>query len=242
MNKELKTHINKLQMRATLSLIAILSAIILIGFGILLLFIPSVASILFFAIAAVSILYLIGSARSAKKEAKENNGKPVVFQAEKDSSFDEIVTVFENLTDQENRLSISEDVRFFQLDKVIKLRAILYKTVDFHKKDFDSAKARMNKKANRKLNISQWVSQADAHKMMRFNIIFTDALNDELYRFISQNAARNLTRIEGVINIAIAGDQIMLQPLYGECDLAEISRYKGVIKFINETLLSIKAG
>ena len=77
-----------------------------------------------------------------------------------------------------------------------------------------------------------WIS------MMRFNIICTDVLNDALYQFLSQNANRNLTRVEGIINVAVVGNQVMIPPLYGECDLAEISRYKGVIKFINQVLLN----
>ena len=73
---------------------------------------------------------------------------------------------------------------------------------------------------------------------MRFNIICTDVLNDALYQFLSQNANRNLTRVEGIINIAVVGNQLMIPPLYNECDLAKISRYKGVIKFINQVLLN----
>ena len=142
------------------------------------------------------------------------------------------------LTNEENQLSTSEDVRFFRLNKIFKLRTVIYRTDNFNKKDFDNAKDRINKKANKELNISQWVDRTEAGKMMRFNIIHTDILNDALYQFISQNASRSLTRVEGIINIAIVGNQIMIPPLYGECDLAEISRYKGVIKFINQVLLN----
>lgn len=115
---------------------------------------------------------------------------------------------------------------------------MLYKTTDFNKKAYDNAKDRINKKANKELNISHWVNRMEAGKMMRFNIIFTDTLNDALYQFLSQNANRNLTRVEGIINFAIVGNQIMIPPIYGECDLAEISKYKGVIKFINQIILN----
>ncbi|MBQ5321349.1 MAG: hypothetical protein J6K88_04775 [Oscillospiraceae bacterium] len=238
MTEELKLHIKKLQNRATLSLIAILSTIISIGFGILFLFVPSFVAIIFFAIAIISILYLIYCSRVAKKEAKEIVYKPVVFSANKNFSFEEIVGVFENLTDKENQLSTSNDVLFFRLNKIFKLRTVLYRTEDFNKKDFDNAKDRINKKANKELNISQWVNRMEAGNMMRFNIIYTNILNDALYQFVSQNATRNLTRVEGIINIAIVSNQILIPPIYGECDLAEISRYKGVIKFINQVLLN----
>lgn len=238
MNEELKLHIKKLQRRATLSLIAILSTIISIGFGILFLFVPSFVAIIFFVIATVCIVYLIHSSRTAKKEAKENTYKPVIFNADKKLSFEEIVSIFENLTDKENQLSTSNDVLFFRLNKIFKLRTVLYRTENFNKKDFDNAKDRINKKANKELNISQWVNRMEAGNMMRFNIIYTNILNDALYQFVSRNATRNLTRVEGIINISIVGNKIMIPPIYGECDLAEISRYKGVIKFINQVLLN----
>ena len=71
MREELKLHIKKLERQAALSLIAILSTIISIGFGILFLFIPSFVAIIFFIIATVCIVYLIHSSHAAKKEAKE---------------------------------------------------------------------------------------------------------------------------------------------------------------------------
>lgn len=238
MNEELKLHIKKLQRRATLSLIAILLAIISIGFGILFLFVPSFVAIIFFVITTICILYLIHSGRTTKKEAKENIYKPVIFNADKSLTFEKIVSIFENLTNEENQLSASENVRFFRLKKIFKMRTIIYRTDNFNKKDFDNAKDRINKKANKELHISQWVNRMESGNMMRLNIICTDILNDTLYQFLSQNANRNLTRVEGIINIAVVGNQIMLPPLYGECDLAEISRYKGVIKFINQVLLN----
>ena len=241
MNEEIKLHIKKLQIRATLSLIAILSTIISIGFGILFLFVPSFVAIIFFAIATICIVYLIHSSPTAKKEAKENIYKPVFFNDNNNLTFEKIVSIFENLTNEENQLSTSEDVRFFRLNKIFKLRTVIYRTDNFNKKDFDNSKDRINKKANKELNISSWVNRFDAVKMMRFNIICTDVLNDALYKFISQNANRNLTRVEGIINIAIVGNQIIIPPLYDDCDLTEISRYKGVIRFINQVLLNTTA-
>ena len=239
LNEELKLHIKKLQNRATLSLIAIILTIFSIFWGIL--FLVSLyffVAIIFFAIAIISIIYLIYCSRAAKKDAKETVYNPVVFNANRNLSFEEIISIFEKLTDKDNRLSTSEDVKFFRLKKIFKLRTVLYRTTDFSKKEFDNAKDRINKKANKELNISQWVTRTEAGKMMRFNIIYTVSLNDALYKFISQNANRNLSRVEGIINIAIVGNQIMIPPIYGECELGEISRYKNIIKFINRVLLN----
>ena len=147
LNEELKLHIKKLQRRATFSLIAILSTIISIGFGILFLFVPSFVSIIFFAITTVCIIYLIHSSRTAKKEVKENVYKPVIFNTDNNLNFQKIASIFENLTNEENQLSTSEDVRFFRLKKIFKLRTVIYRTDDFNKKDFDNAKDSINKKA-----------------------------------------------------------------------------------------------
>lgn len=234
MNTELKLHIKKLQNRAIFSLIATLLSIISIGFGILLLFVPSLVSVVFIAIAVISVVYLIYGSKMSKKEMVS---APVIFNADSDFSFEEIVCAFESLTDEKNKLSLSEDVLFFRFDKIFKLRTVLYRTNNFSKKEFDNSKDRINKKANKELEISHWVNSANAGKMMRFNIICSNSLNDELYKFISQNANRNLSRVEGIINIAVVQNQILIPPIYGECDLAEISRYKGVVKFINKVLL-----
>ncbi len=140
MNEELKLHIKKLQNRATLSLIAILLTFISIIFAILFLFVPSFVAIIFFAVAIISITYLIYCSRAAKKEAKENVYKPVVFNANRNLAFEEIISIFGNLTDKGNQISISEDAWFFQLNKMFKLRTVLYRTADFNKKEFDNTK------------------------------------------------------------------------------------------------------
>lgn len=237
MNNELKLHIKKLQGRAILSLIAILLTIIFIGFSILFLLVPSFIAVVCFLIALINIVYLVYSNRIAKKELKEANYRPVIFHADSNFSYEEIAAIFGKITDKENVLSTAEDVLFFRLNRIFRLRIILYRTSNFHKKEFDSAKDRINKKANKELNISQWADRSEARKMMRFNIIYTDALNEDLYSFISQNANHNLTRVEGIINIVVVGNQIIIPPIYGECTLVEISRYKGTIKFIDQVLL-----
>ena len=238
MKDDLKLHIKKLQIRAIFSLVFILLALVSIGFGILLLFLRSFTSIIFFVLGSISITYLIISCQSAKREAKNGVYEPVKFVSKQALSWEELVSIFESITDKEEQLTNSVDVRFFRLNKIFKLRTILYRTDDFCKKDFDNAKDRINRKANKQLNISPWVNRFYAGNMMRMNIIHTDKSNDSLYGLLSHNATRNLTRVEGIINIAVIGDQIIIPPIYGECDLAEIIRYKDTIKFIDQVLLN----
>lgn len=238
LNEDIKLHIKKLQKRATLYLIAILLTFIFTVIGIFSLIVPSFVTIIFFTLAIIGIVYLIYDRHIAKEDAKKTIYKPVIFNSDKNFSFEEIIDIFVNLNSNGDQLSTSEDVWFFRSNKIFTLRIVLYRTSKFNKKDYDNEKDHINKKANKELNISQCVNRSEASQMMRFNIIYTDTLSDELYQFISQNANRNLTRVEGIINIAIIGNKIMLPPIYGECDLAEISRYKNTIKFINQVLLN----
>ena len=38
------------------------------------------------------------------------------------------------------------------------------------------------------------------------------------------------------IHMAVVGSDIMIPPLYGDCDLSDIRRYKNVIRFILQVL------
>ena len=238
LDKELILHIKKLQKRAALTFVAILLFFISILFAVAFLFESLFIAIDFFAIALICVVFLLYSSNIGKKELREAKYTPVILKADSNLRFEEIVSVFEKLTNEENKLSTSDEVLFFRLNKIFELTAILYRTVDFDKKNFDSAKDRINKKVNKVLNISHWVTRSNTRKMMRFNIIHTDTLNDELYRLLSLNASHNLTRVEGIINMAIVGNQIIIPPIYGNCDLNEIGRYKGTVKFISQILLN----
>jgi len=241
LSESLKRHIKKLQSRSArfhvifmLTFICFLMDIVMIVYrwlwGI------AILSLLVFG----GILYIIGYVRVVRKEERESPREPVVFSSGKNLSYEKLTAMFEAMTDEANHLSTSNDVHFFRLNHIFQLRIVLFKTALFNKKEFDAAKARINKKANTVLNISQYaygVFSPEQQKKMRFNIICAGTMNDALYHLISQNALRNLERVEGVINIAIIGNQILIPPIYGDCAFAEIRRYKGVIRFIDQVIL-----
>ena len=232
MDKNLDLHIKKLQRRAIIDGIAIILLVISVIFLFCLIF-----NFWIITIGIISIIYLIYSNHITKKELRITKFEPIVFKAKKHFSFKKIINIFDNLTKEENKICLTDDLLFYRLNEIFKLRVVLYKTETFCLNDFDKAKKRINKFANKKLKISHWVNKTSASKMMRFNIIYVDSLNDTLYQFISQNANHNLRRVEGIINIAIIGNQIIIPPIYGSCDFMEVSRYKNTIKFIKQNLL-----
>lgn len=238
MCQDLKRHLNKLQIRATLFVVAMMLTFLLLCFGILFLFVSFVVSIILFAVCAASISYLVYLSHVTKKEETQANQTPVVLCRNSSIPFDNLVRRFEELAQE--TLSLSADVRFFRSNmrshNGFLLRVILYRTDLFEKEAFDRAKARMNKKANKEFGISQWVNRAEALNHMRFNVIYTDTYNEALRSLLSQNANRNLTRVEGIIHIAIIGNQIIIPPLYGACTLAEVGRYRRTIAFIEQYL------
>lgn len=237
MDTEHKTHIRKLHIRATLAVACVLLIVVSLVFGIAYAAARSRAAVSCFAVALLGAGYLLYADRVARREERQGGFEPVVFQADRAWSFRDVAAFFEGITDEGDRIA-AEDVRFYRTDHIFQLRAMVYRTDAFDKKAFDSARDRINKKANKALNISQWASLGEAAKMMRFNIICTDTLNDELRRYLSQNACRDLTRAEGIMNMAIIGSRVLISPLYGRCDLADVRRYKGVLRFIDQAFLS----
>lgn len=230
-----KTHIKKLKRRARFALFRIIVIIFALTIGFASLFVPSYTSVLFFLIAIVCIVYSVYNFKKEKKEEKDSNHQPIALTSKDSLKFSAVNKIFESLSDDANTLALSKDEYFYRFEKNLKLRVVLYRTDNFDKNEFDNAKNRINKKANKQFNISQRISRAEARKAMRLNVIYTDVLNDGLYKYISQNAKRNLTRAEGIINVAIAENQIYVPPLYGACDLFEIGRYINIIQFIKET-------
>ena len=237
MNDELPLHLRKLQTRATLSLIGILTIIISLVLGTASLLGSSYAAVPFFAVALIGTALLVYAKRASKSEEQGGGFEPVVFQAKQTLSFAEVNSFFESITDAKNQFAGSEDIRFFLTKYIFTVRAVVYQTVSFDKAAFDTAKDRINKKANQELNQSEWVSLSEARELMRFNIICAGELNDELYRLMCRNAEPLMRRAEGTIPIAIIGDRIMIPSIYGDCELTEIRRYKRVIRFIHEAFL-----
>ncbi len=150
--------------------------------------------------------------------------------------YNDILKCLETLTFEDDRLEISSELSMFKIKKKFSYRILVSKIDNFNKKEYDSLKNRANKKFNTKYQPKQWIERGAAHRMMRINIISADKINDELNGYISRNAAQMLRRVEGIICFVICDNIILIPPLYGDVDFAEIDRYKKSIKFILDLL------
>ena len=236
MNKELKARIKKFTTRSNICLAAILLFIQFFLLGVILLFVPSWIAAIFLTFAACFMGIIVYIHLVIKKEKSVEPNAPIVLDMDKTLSFEDATNIFRSLAAKGDILSLSENLHFFRFKKIFSIRAILYKPESFNKKDFKSAKNKINKKANEQFKISEWVSGSKAAKMMRLNIIFADTINDELKNLVSMPANHNLSRVEGVVNIAIVKNEVFIPPLQSDLYLIHINRYKNTIKFIEEVL------
>jgi len=120
------------------------------------------------------------------------------------------------------------------MNKAFKNRIILINMTDFDKLNFDAIKKRINKKINKEFHVPQWGSYTECYKMMRINLISTDFINEPLYTYLSSNAEELLRRSEGVINLAIVKNRLIVPPLFGDVD--DIDRYKKTIQMLKSLL------
>ena len=235
LDDNLRLHIKKLKKRSLLNLLAWLVVVIAIGIGLLLMFVSLfVEGILLLVVSVPFIIYLIISSKIAKEDEKTIYS-PVVFKLEKSFAFSDLIGTLEHLTIDSERLTLSEDIHFYYFENKFKSRVILYKTDDFNKKEFDNQKSRINRKANKQIGSKQWFTRSEIGSFMRFNIVYANELNDSLIAFLSRNAGQNLRRAEGIFNISVIGDEVIIPPIYGDCDYGEISKYEKIIKLINNT-------
>lgn len=232
MNSMIQAHIRKLQARAVVFLFCVILVIIAAGFTVAFLIARSQIALIFLAVTACGIACIIILHVLAKKESRDTLPQPVVFDMPTAVSFAQAVWFFETQSKEENRLLTNDQTRFFLCRK--HLRVILYNTDNFQKQSFDREKKSINQKANQSHVVLQETSAWNRAKLMRLNLIFAPLLNEQLHTLLSQNAAHNLTRVEGVMTAAVIGCQLFLPPLYGPCDLIEVNRYKCMIKLLKQ--------
>ena len=171
-----------------------------------------------------------------KKDANTYDAKPCVLCEHSGIKYEDLLKRFESLSAKGNRLCLSENLQFFRFKKKQLYTTVIYKTDSFSKSEFDRAKKRINKKANKEFNIPHNIAQYEDEKCFRLNIICLDSMNDEANYLLSLNAEHNLRRAEGLMNIAVVGDKIIIPPIYGDC-YQSVFKYKKIVNFIMQNIL-----
>lgn len=233
LNDNLRLHLKRLKRHALLNAIALIIVISTIAIGLLFIFTSLFKDGIFLLVASLPfVIYLVFSSKRVKEEIKTIHN-PLIIKLKNNLSFNDLVDVLESLTTESARIYLSDDIRFYHFKNNFKSRVILYRTNDFNKKEFDKQKARINQKANKQFGCKKWFGRSETNTYMRFNVIYATEANDELTTFFSHNSQQNLSRVEGIFNIAVIDNEIVIPPLYGDCYYEEIRRYEKIIKLID---------
>lgn len=218
MNEELKKRIKLLKRRADAYLICLVTFLSLLPLGCLVTYDDILRNfgIILLVIATIGICIFVCLIVAYKKDANTYDAKPCVLCEHSGIKYEDLLKRFESLSAKGNRLFLSENLQFFRFKKKQLYTTVIYKTDSFSKSEFDRAKKRINKKANKEFNIPHKIAQYEDEKCFRLNIICLDSMNDEANYLLSLNAEHNLRRTEALMNIAVVGDKIIIPPIYGD--------------------------
>lgn len=238
MNEELKKRIKLLKRRADAYLICLVTFLFLLPLGCLVTYDDILRNfgIILLVIATIGICIFVCLIVAYKKDANTYDAKPCVLCEHSGIKYEDLLKRFESLSAKGNRLCLSENLQFFRFKKKQLYTTVIYKTDSFSKSEFDRAKKRINKKANKEFNIPHNISQYEDEKCFRLNIICFDSMNDEANYLLSLNAEHNLRRAEALMNIAVVGDKIIIPPIYGDC-YQSVFKYKKIVNFITQNIL-----
>lgn len=238
MNEELKKRIKLLKRRADAYLICLVTFLPLLPLGCLVTYDDILRNfgIILLVIATIGICIFVCLIVAYKKDANTYDAKPCVLCEHSGIKYEDLLKRFERLSAKGNRLCLSENLQFFRFKKKQFYTTVIYKTDSFSKSEFDRAKKRINKKANKEFNIPHNIAQYEDEKCFRLNIICLDSMNDEANYLLSLNAEHNLRRAEGLMNIAVVGDKIIIPPIYGDC-YQSVFKYKKIVNFITQNIL-----
>ncbi len=132
--------------------------------------------------------------------------------------------------------TVDEHQTVFSLTRKFQYRILVTRMEAFSKSDYDRARRRANRFHNRTCQRPQWLPWEEGARLMRLNLLQVPAMNDELHRYLSRSAARNLTRVEGILTAALVGNRLYLPPLNGDVDWIEVERYRDGAEFLCKLL------
>ena len=216
-------------------LLAITSLVILVIAGEILIA-KRIGSIYFFLLFVCVITYLIIFYKKEFSHKMNLNMMPFEIKMNSEISYADIHNVLAKNCENNECFDYSKRSAFFKLKKKYNIRVLLYSTEDFYKKEYDEEKKKINRKANKIYNINHWIPIHQTQKQMRVNLIHTEYINETLFNYISGDAEVLLTRAEGIINIVVNNDKLIVPPLKPTISIYAIDRYKDMVKMLLELL------
>ncbi len=232
---------NNIKFRSRLSLVSSFSeCMIVISFVFFVLFVISkmvLASAICCFVCCLCIAASVIISRYHKKETSRLDHFPYEIILAHKFEYDHVKQILSQQAKPELCRDFQNDSAFFCfLHLVLDNRFLVVNASQFDKTDFDAKRKKINKAINKEFKVTQWAPIYEASKKMRTNIIVTDEVNESLYTILSRNAGTLLRRAEGIVSFAIAGDRLIIPPLFGEIGIPEINRYKKSIRILTMLL------
>ena len=229
-------YVSRIKKKSVKFLLLAIASLVILGIAGEILITKRIESLYFFLLFACIVAYLIVFYK--KEFSHEMNSKVKPFEIKMDSTINyaDLHNVLVKNCEKNQCFDYSEKIAFFKLKKKYSVRVLLYSTEDFNKKEYDEEKKKINRKANKLYNINHWVTIHKARKQMRLNLIYTECVNDALFDYISGDAETLLTRVEGIMNIVVSNDLLIVPLLKPTISIYAIDRYKDMVKMLLEML------
>ncbi len=230
------SYVNRIKKKSVMFLLLVMISLVILGFAGESLIAKRIESIYFFLLFVCLVTYLIIFYK--KEFSHKMNIDMLPFEIKIDSviSYADMHNALAKNCESDKCFDYSERSAFFYLKKKYNVRVLLYSTEDFNKKEYDEEKQRINRKANQLYNINRRATIHNSRKQMRVNLIHTEYFNDNLFNYISKDAENLLTRAEGILNIVVSNDKLILPPLKPTISIYAIDRYKDMVKMLLELL------
>ena len=119
-----------------------------------------------------------------------------------------------------------EAARICRIEGAFSWRVALLHQPEFSASACKAQRDRANRAANRAHPEKQEGPQWEIASRARINLVVCDAMNDALSRYIGAHAQCLLSRNESIINMAVAGDHLLMPPVRGaDVDFPSLNRY-----------------
>lgn len=229
-------YVSRIKKKSVKFLLLAIASLVILGIAGEILIAKRIESLYFFLLFACMVTYLIVFYK--KEFSREINLKMKPFEIRMNSTINyaNIHNVLVKNCENNKCFDYSEKSAFFMLKKKYNVRVLLYSTEDFNKKEYDEEKKKINRKSNKLYNINHWVAIRKARKPMRLNLIYAECVNDTLFDYISGDAETLLTRVEGIMNIVVSNDLLIVPPLKPTISIYAIDRYKDMVKMLLDML------